>query len=662
MLTLLYQMHSSKILIDESIFLVFLETYVTSHHLHAKINPIFLLMERDFVVKPNTHFNNVALSLLLNANKLRLVKTLYLKMATDVTSLDVSTFNILIRALCKADQLQPAFLCLRKCPTTTGEDTCGNLMLEIWDTRLWRQRSMVVDHGLHKFLQIWFCCHMGISFSCPFAKYNDVEDGLDSVVVKSINFGNDEIKTPMRSVSFKNEDLEPTILKSLGSGKMTIEASIDPRHRYGHNLHFYYDRWLQSQSREPFFYWLDIGEGKEVNLEKCPRSKLQQQCIKYLGPMERLAYEVVVEDGKFFYKQTGELLNTGEDAHAKWIFVLSTSKTLYVGKKTKGSFQHSSFLAGGATSSAGRLVIENGVLKAVWPHSGHYRPTEENFKEFISFLQENNVSLSDVKMDPVDEADDLLSLRSSGHLRSHSSEEDFTENMNGLEIVETIIEGSVAAEKANLIETERSSVLMAPCTRRFQILGRELSNLEIPKRGHVFEGLENEIEGSEQSCVSIQMESQETTQAFVPELDHTNSDENLSDDNDVETIPQESILKRINSHKEMKSYQLGKQLSCKWTTGAGPRIGCVRDYPCELQFRALEQVNLSPRSGSRSKSSFAPRSTTLLSSSLSNVASLCGNLTIEPLHMPQRGESNSSGSKCSPLIRGSSVIPVIHSS
>lgn len=80
--------------------------------------------------------------------------------------------------------------------------------------------------------------------------------------------------------------------------------------------------------------------------------------------MERLAYEVVVEDGKFYYKQSGELLHTGgEDAHAKWIFVLSTSKTLYVGKKTKGSFQHSSFLAGGATSSAGRLVIENGVLK-----------------------------------------------------------------------------------------------------------------------------------------------------------------------------------------------------------------------------------------------------------------------------------------------------------
>lgn len=59
--------------------------------------------------------------------------------------------------------------------------------------------------------------------------------------------------------------------------------------------------------------------------------------------------------------------------------------------------------------------------------------------------------------------------------------------------------------------------------------------------------------------------------------------------------PQEQILSRINSKKGMKSYQLGKQLSSKWCTGVGPRIGCVRDYPSELRLLALEQVNLSPR-------------------------------------------------------------------
>lgn len=116
--------------------------------------------------------------------------------------------------------------------------------------------------------------------------------------------------------------------------------------------------------------------------------------------MERKAYEVVLEDGKFFYKHSGEILQTSavEDNDSKWIFVLSTSKVLYVGKKKKGTFQHSSFLAGGATVAAGRLVVEDGVLKAVWPHSGHYQPTEENFMDFLSFLRENNVDITDVKV------------------------------------------------------------------------------------------------------------------------------------------------------------------------------------------------------------------------------------------------------------------------
>lgn len=79
---------------------------------------------------------------------------------------------------------------------------------------------------------------------------------------------------------------------------------------------------------------------------------------------------------------------------------------------------------------------------------------------------------------------------------------------------------------------------------------------------------------------------------------------NVSDENQGNTeakiISEESVLRRLNSHKESKSYQLGKQLSCRWTTGAGPRIGCVRDYPSELQLRALEQVSLSPRSATHS--------------------------------------------------------------
>lgn len=76
---------------------------------------------------------------------------------------------------------------------------------------------------------------------------------------------------------------------------------------------------------------------------------------------EREAYEVIVESGKLLYRQTGMLLNTVEGS--KWIFVLSTSRALYVGQKKKGVFQHSSFLSGGATTAAGRLVAHDGVLE-----------------------------------------------------------------------------------------------------------------------------------------------------------------------------------------------------------------------------------------------------------------------------------------------------------
>ncbi|CAI9769493.1 unnamed protein product [Fraxinus pennsylvanica] len=61
--------------------------------------------------------------------------------------------------------------------------------------------------------------------------------------------------------------------------KHWIEA-IDPRHRYGNNLQLYYKVWSKSFTGQHFFFWLDFGDGKEVDLEECPRSKLDQQCVK----------------------------------------------------------------------------------------------------------------------------------------------------------------------------------------------------------------------------------------------------------------------------------------------------------------------------------------------------------------------------------------------
>ncbi|KAF5748330.1 hypothetical protein HS088_TW04G00282 [Tripterygium wilfordii] len=282
-----------------------------------------------------------------------------------------------------------------------------------------------------------------------------------------------------------------------------LEA-IDPRHRYGHNLHFYYDVWSESKSSQPFFYWLDVGDGKEVNLEKCPRTVLQRECIEYLGPIERESYEVTVESGKLVYKQTGMLVNTNEGS--KWIFVLSTSRNLYVGSKKKGVFQHSSFLSGGATTAAGRLVSSDGVLEAIWPYSGHYLPTEDNFKEFISFLKEHDVDLSNVKRYAVD--DDNASFIVTGEVSK-------PEDVKGQSITAPPTNTSCA-------DVNRSIIGSSISTDEQVSVGTNAARVEAP----VFDSAE--------------------------------------------------------------------RLTCRWTSGVGPRIGCVRDYPTDLQSRALEKVNLSP--------------------------------------------------------------------
>lgn len=45
------------------------------------------------------------------------------------------------------------------------------------------------------------------------------------------------------------------------------------------------------------------------------------------------------------------------------------------------------------------LIVDSGInLQAIWPYSGHYHPTEENFMEFISFLEDHHVDLTNVKV------------------------------------------------------------------------------------------------------------------------------------------------------------------------------------------------------------------------------------------------------------------------
>jgi len=133
-----------------------------------------------------------------------------------------------------------------------------------------------------------------------------------------------------------------------------LEAT-DTKHRYGSLLKHYHEAWRQSQTRQKFFYWLDYGEGKDIDLPHAPRDKLERSLVKYCNHTERAAYVVIVQDHLLVYRATRKPLHTGNPGEAvtrdartedKYIFVFDTIGTLYVGRKVKGAFHHSSFLAG----------------------------------------------------------------------------------------------------------------------------------------------------------------------------------------------------------------------------------------------------------------------------------------------------------------------------
>ncbi|KAF7519070.1 hypothetical protein G7054_g13225 [Neopestalotiopsis clavispora] len=275
---------------------------------------------------------------------------------------------------------------------------------------------------------------------------------------------------------------------------------VDLKHRYGSNLRQYHEEWKRADTHENYFYWLDYGAGKNIELASCPRERLDRERVRYLSREERQNYLVKVDsEGRLCWAKNGLRIDTTEewkdsingivpvdddtpayapqveshsqnqkgaprpqyhppehvdedaiseaepDADASeseleaaraakyanpslddakgfkkvkhvsaatifnkllrksvkkntWIFVADTSFRLYVGIKSSGAFQHSSFLQGSRISAAGLIKIKDGRLSSLSPLSGHYRPPASNFRAFVHSLKDEGVDMSHVSI------------------------------------------------------------------------------------------------------------------------------------------------------------------------------------------------------------------------------------------------------------------------
>ncbi|KAJ2956431.1 hypothetical protein NQ176_g11320 [Zarea fungicola] len=88
---------------------------------------------------------------------------------------------------------------------------------------------------------------------------------------------------------------------------------VDLKHRYGSNLQVYHEEWKRSTVQENFFYWLDHGAGRNIELEACPRDQLEREQVRYLSREERQFYLVNVDaDGRLCWAKNGARIDTTE--------------------------------------------------------------------------------------------------------------------------------------------------------------------------------------------------------------------------------------------------------------------------------------------------------------------------------------------------------------
>lgn len=129
----------------------------------------------------------------------------------------------------------------------------------------------------------------------------------------SVTDGEEDL-TEEQAEERRNQKLEARLQREKYAKLMDLQywlEMVDQKHRYGSNLRAYHAEWKNANTNENFFYWLDRGEGRNVELPTISREKLEKEQVRYLSWEERYNYLVEIDDqGLFRWAKNGELVST----------------------------------------------------------------------------------------------------------------------------------------------------------------------------------------------------------------------------------------------------------------------------------------------------------------------------------------------------------------
>ncbi|RQM30025.1 hypothetical protein B5M09_001975 [Aphanomyces astaci] len=194
----------------------------------------------------------------------------------------------------------------------------------------------------------------------------------------------------------------PILVRGFSSGNVSVVDKqswlevCDTKHRYGANLQAYYKAWKQLTTRPGFWEWLS---DESVEVEGVSRTKLERETVLYYDRAEREQFALDIRPDGLLVTRWDQLpITTGDDG---WIFVLRDGVLYGSEKVTNHSprIHHTSLVGGECVQAAGMIVVVDGVLRVMYPHSGHYRPSEHEVLVLLRFLQSHGISLQHMQVD-----------------------------------------------------------------------------------------------------------------------------------------------------------------------------------------------------------------------------------------------------------------------
>jgi len=148
------------------------------------------------------------------------------------------------------------------------------------------------------------------------AAYDIDSDSGTSSSSSSLSSSDSEMEPERRAARRKKHE-EMNMKRKKQSRMMALQyflEMVDQKHRYGSNLRAYHEVWKGADTNENFFYWLDYGDGKDVDIEACPRERLEREQVRYLSREERQYYLVQVDDeGRLRWAKNGAMIDTTEN-------------------------------------------------------------------------------------------------------------------------------------------------------------------------------------------------------------------------------------------------------------------------------------------------------------------------------------------------------------